>query len=94
MQKNVEERLFYVQKNVSLHVNYVQKNVFKHHFYVQKNVSTIMERHVLQQLKEWKERKDRKPLIVKANPDLQAVRLSMLPYKQQEQLFCVPLYVI
>lgn len=64
MQKNVEERLFYVQKNVSLYVNYVQKNVFKHHFYVQKNVSTIMERHVLQQLKEWKERKDRKPLIV------------------------------
>jgi len=42
----------------------VQKNVFKHHFYVQENVSTIMERHVLQQLKEWKERKDRKPLIV------------------------------
>lgn len=42
----------------------MQKNVFKHHFYVQKNVSTIMERHVLQQLKEWKERKDRKPLIV------------------------------
>ena len=64
MQKNVEERLFYVQKNVSLYVNYVQKNVFKHHFYVQKNVSTIMERHVLQQLKKWKERKDRKPLIV------------------------------
>ena len=53
-----------------------------------------MERLVLQQFKEWKERKDRKPLIVKANPDLQAVRLSMLPYKQQEQLFCVPLYVI
>lgn len=42
----------------------MQKNVFKHHFYVQKNVSIIMERHVLQQLKEWKERKDRKPLIV------------------------------
>ena len=42
----------------------MQKNVFKHHFYVQENVSTIMERHVLQQLKEWKERKDRKPLIV------------------------------
>lgn len=32
--------------------------------------------------------------LLKANPDLQAVRLSMLPYKQQEQLFCVPLYVI
>lgn len=32
--------------------------------------------------------------LLKANPDLQAVRLFMLPYKQQEQLFCVPLYVI
>lgn len=31
---------------------------------MQKNVSNIMERLVLQQLKEWKERKDRKPLIV------------------------------
>ena len=31
--------------------------------------------------------------LLKANPDLQAVRLSMLPYKQ-EQLFCVPLYVV
>lgn len=64
MQKNVSLYVNYVQKNVSYHTNYVQKNVFKHHFYVQKNVSTIMERHVLQQLKEWKERKDRKPLIV------------------------------
>ena len=86
--------MLYVQKNVSLHINYVQKNVFNGHFYVQKNVNSTMERLVLQQLKEWKERKDRKPLIVNANPDLQAVRLSMLPYKQQEQLFCVPLYVI
>ena len=32
--------------------------------------------------------------LLKANPDLQAVRFSMLPYKKQEQLFCVPLYVI
>ena len=53
-----------MQKNVSLYVNYVQKNVVKHHFHVQKNVNTIMERLVLQQFKEWKERKDRKPLIV------------------------------
>ena len=218
MQKNVLNDHFYVQKNVSLLTNHVQKNV-----------SNIMERLVLQRLKEWKERKDRKPLIVngarqvgktwalrefakreyakeayiicrknelveqvfkhdfnvgrillslsaiinvdpaqilvnnqifseykggmteeyvlqemksrnispiyyhktddsrleldfviqykgkllpievkaegnvransltnllKANPNLQAVRLSMLPYKQQEQLFCVPLYVI
>ena len=56
--------MLYVQKNVSLHINYVQKNVFNGHFYVQKNVNSTMERLVLQQLKEWKERKDRKPLIV------------------------------
>ena len=42
----------------------MQKNVLNNHFYVQKNVSNIMERFVLQRLKEWKERKDRKPLIV------------------------------
>ena len=64
MQKSVEYRMLYVQKNVSLHINYVQKNVFNGHFYVQKNVNSTMERLVLQQLKEWKERKDRKPLIV------------------------------
>ena len=34
------------------------------HFYVRKNVKCIMERLVLQRFKEWKERKDRKPLIV------------------------------
>lgn len=64
MQKSVEYRMLYVQKNVSLHINYVQKNVYNGHFYVQKNVNSTMERLVLQQLKEWKERKDRKPLIV------------------------------
>ena len=64
MQKNVLNDHFYVQKNVSLLTNYVQKNVLNNHFYVQKNVSNIMERFVLQRLKEWKERKDRKPLIV------------------------------
>lgn len=64
MQKSVEYGMLYVQKNVSLHINYVQKNVFNGHFYVQKNVNSTMERLVLQQLKEWKERKDRKPLIV------------------------------
>ena len=42
----------------------MHKNVFNSHFYVQKNVNSTMERLVLQQLKEWKERKDRKPLIV------------------------------
>lgn len=56
--------MLYVRKNVSLHINYVQENVFNDHFYVQKNVNSTMERLVLQQLKEWKERKDRKPLIV------------------------------
>lgn len=64
MQKNVLNNHFYVQKNVSLPTNYVQKNVLSNHFYVQKNVSNIMERLVLQRLKEWKARKDRKPLIV------------------------------
>ena len=48
MQKNVLNDHFYVQKNVSLLTNHVQKNV-----------SNIMERLVLQRLKEWKERKDR-----------------------------------
>lgn len=56
--------MLHVQKNVSLHINYVHKNVYNGHFYVQKNVNSTMERLVLQQLKEWKERKDRKPLIV------------------------------
>lgn len=64
MQKSVEYWMLYVQKNVSLHINYVHKNVYNGHFYVQKNVNSTMERLVLQQLKEWKERKDRKPLIV------------------------------
>ena len=64
MQKSVEYRMLYMKKNVSLHINYVQKNVFNGHFYVQRNVNSTMERLVLQQLKEWKERKDRKPLIV------------------------------
>lgn len=64
MQKSVEYWMLYVQKNVSLHINHVQKNVYNGHFYVQKNVNITMERLVLQQLKEWKERKDRKPLIV------------------------------
>lgn len=64
MQKSVEYWMLYVQKNVSLHINHVHKNVFNSYFYVQKNVNSTMERLVLQQLKEWKERKDRKPLIV------------------------------
>ena len=32
--------------------------------------------------------------LLRANPDLRAIRFSMLPYKQQEQLYCVPLYGI
>ena len=32
--------------------------------------------------------------LLRSNPNLQAVRFSMLPYKQQDQLFCVPLYVV
>lgn len=67
--------MLYVQKNVSLHINYVQKNVDNGHFYVQKNVNNTMERLVLQQLKEWKERKDRKPLIV--NGARQVERLGL-----------------
>ncbi len=32
--------------------------------------------------------------VLRSNPELQAVRFSMLPYKKQEQLFCVPLYAV
>lgn len=32
--------------------------------------------------------------LLHATPDLQAVRFSMLPYKQQGQLYCVPLYSV
>ncbi len=32
--------------------------------------------------------------LLRSNPDLRAVRFSMLPYKQQEQLYCVPLYAV
>ncbi len=32
--------------------------------------------------------------LLKANSDLKAVRFSMLPYRQQEQLYCVPLYAV
>ena len=32
--------------------------------------------------------------MLKANPDIVAVRFSMLPYRQQGQLFCVPLYAV
>lgn len=32
--------------------------------------------------------------LLKATPDLRAVRLSMMPYRQQGQLYCVPLYAV
>ena len=32
--------------------------------------------------------------LLRSDPTLQAVRLSMLPYKQQDQLYCVPLYAV
>lgn len=47
-----------------MHLKKVRKNVVMLRFYVRINVFERMERLVLQQFKEWKERKDRKPLIV------------------------------
>lgn len=32
--------------------------------------------------------------LLAAQPTMQAVRYSMLPYRRQEQLSCVPLYMI
>ncbi len=64
MRKDVCVWLIYPRKNVSLHLKEVRKNVVMLHFYVRINVFERMERLVLQQFKEWKERKDRKPLIV------------------------------
>ncbi len=32
--------------------------------------------------------------LLRSAPDLRAVRFSMLPYKEQEQLYCVPLYAV
>ncbi len=32
--------------------------------------------------------------LLRSNSDLRAVRFSMLPYKKQEQLYCVPLYAV
>jgi uncharacterized protein len=32
--------------------------------------------------------------LLRSDPELQAVRFSMLPYQKQEQLYCVPLYAI
>ncbi len=32
--------------------------------------------------------------LLRAQPNLRAVRFSMLPFKQQEQLYCVPLYAV
>ena len=91
MQKSVEYWMLYVQKNVSLHINYVQKNVFNGHFYVQKNVDSSMERLVLQQLKEWKERKDRKPLIVNGARQV-GKTWALREFAKREYVFLCMLY--
>lgn len=83
--------MLYVQKNVSLHINYVQKNVFNSHFYVQKNVNSTMERLVLQQLKEWKERKDRKPLIVNGARQV-GKTWALREFAKREYVFLCMLY--
>ncbi len=91
MQKSVEYWMLYVRKNVSLHINYVQKNVFNGHFYVQKNVNNTMERLVLQQLKEWKERKDRKPLIVNGARQV-GKTWALREFAKREYVFLCMLY--
>lgn len=91
MQKSVEYWMLYVQKNVSLHINYVHKNVFNGHFYVQKNVNNTMERLVLQQLKEWKERKDRKPLIVNGARQV-GKTWALREFAKREYVFLCMLY--
>ena len=91
MQKSVEYRMLYVQKNVSLHINYVQKNVFNGHFYVQKNVNSTMERLVLQQLKEWKGRKDRNPLIVNGARQV-GKTWALREFAKREYVFLCMLY--
>lgn len=91
MQKSVEYRMLYVQKNVSLHINYVHKNVFNSYFYVQKNVNSTMERLVLQQLKEWKERKDRKPLIVNGARQV-GKTWALREFAKREYVFLCMLY--
>lgn len=91
MQKSVEYWMLYVQKNVSLHINYVHKNVYNGHFYVQKNVNSTMERLVLQQLKEWKERKDRKPLIVNGARQV-GKTWALREFAKREYVFLCMLY--
>lgn len=91
MQKSVEYLMLYVQKNVSLHINYVHKNVFNSYFYVQKNVNSTMERLVLQQLKEWKERKDRKPLIVNGARQV-GKTWALREFAKREYVFLCMLY--
>ena len=80
MQKNVLNDHFYVQKNVSLLTNHVQKNV-----------SNIMERLVLQRLKEWKERKDRKPLIVNGARQV-GKTWALREFAKREYVFLCMLY--
>jgi hypothetical protein len=57
-----------------------------------------MEKFVLEELTKWKEKNDRKPLVLTSflgtNLALKAVRYSMLSYREQGQLLCVPLYAV
>ncbi len=57
-------RMIYVRKSVSLRWNNVRKNVVVDYIYLRKNVMIAMERFVLQQLVEWKNKEGRKPLIL------------------------------
>lgn len=52
----------FVQKNVVNYWMFVRKSVSLWRMFVQKNV--IMERNVIKQLLAWKQKKNRKPLIV------------------------------
>lgn len=74
-----------------MHINYVRKNVDNGHFYVQKNVNSTMERLVLQQLKEWKERKDRKPLIVNGARQV-GKTWALREFAKREYVFLCMLY--
>lgn len=80
-----------MQKSVEYRMLYVQKNVFNSHFYVQKNVNSTMERLVLQQLKEWKEHKDRKPLIVNGARQV-GKTWALREFAKREYVFLCMLY--
>ena len=62
MRINVSTERIFVQKNVPLPQILVQINVTISYIFVQKNVD--MKRNILSKLIEWKNKKNRKPLIV------------------------------